>query len=230
MTSSAMLLPLPAYRCAKRALDIVLSTGSLLALLPLFVPLAIILRLTGEGEVFYRQERVGFRGRKIQLLKFVTMLKNSPNIGTGTITLQNDPRVLPLGRFLRKTKINELPQILNVLKGDMSIVGPRPQTEECYDFFPERDRDQIYLTRPGLTGVGSIIFRDEEEILARSPKEYARCYREDIMPHKLALELWYIQHQSFWLDLKLIFITAWVVAFPKSTIYRRLLKDLPLRD
>jgi lipopolysaccharide/colanic/teichoic acid biosynthesis glycosyltransferase len=110
----------------------------------------------------------------------------------------------------------------------MAIVGPRPQTEECYGYFPEKDRDRICQTKPGLTGVGSVNFRDEEEILARSPKGLARCYREDVMPYKLALELWYIEHQSFWLDLKLIFITVWVIAFPRSTIYRRWLKGLPL--
>src|SRR6185295_17876322 len=117
--------------------------------------------------------------------------KNSPNIGTGTITLKNDPRVLPLGKFLRKTKINELPQLINVLKGDMSIVGPRPQTEQSFSFFPERDRGKIFLAKPGLTGIGSVVFRDEEEIMARSGKPYDRCFREDIQPYKLALELWY---------------------------------------
>jgi len=217
------------YSITKRALDILIAGGALLVLLPLFVPLAIALRFTGEGEIFFGQERVGYRGRKFRLLKFATMLKNSPNIGTGTITTKNDPRVLPLGRFLRKTKINELPQILNVLKGDMTIVGPRPQTEECFNYFPEKGRDQIYLTRPGLTGVGSIIFRDEEEILARSAKGYARCYREDIMPYKQDLELWYRQHQSLWLDLKLILLTAIVVLFPESSLPAKWLKGLPER-
>jgi lipopolysaccharide/colanic/teichoic acid biosynthesis glycosyltransferase len=227
LSAPAMPLPSPAYRCAKRTLDIVLAAAALLVLLPLFVPLIIILRLTGEGEVFYRQERVGYRANKFSLLKFATMLKNSPNMGTRTITTKNDPRVLPLGRWLRKTKINELPQLINVLKGDMTIVGPRPQTEECYGCFPEKDRDRICQTKPGLTGVGSVLFRDEEEILARSPKDFARCYREDIMPYKLALEIWYIEHQSFWLDLKLILITVSVIAFPMSTVYRRWLKGLP---
>jgi lipopolysaccharide/colanic/teichoic acid biosynthesis glycosyltransferase len=221
-------MPPKSYLITKRIFDIVLAAAALLVLLPLFVPLIIILRLTGEGEVFYRQERVGYRGSKFSLLKFATMLKNSPNLGTRTITTKNDPRVLPLGRWLRKTKINELPQLINVLKGDMSIVGPRPQTEECYGYFPEKDRDRIYQAKPGLTGVGSVIFRDEEEILARSPKDFARCYREDIMAYKLALEIWYIEHQSFWLDLKLIFITVSVIAFPMSTVYRRWLKGLPL--
>ena len=230
LTAPAMLLPLTAYRFAKRTLDIMLSAAALVVLLPVFLPLMVVLRLTGEGEVFYRQERVGYQGMKFGLLKFATMLKNSPNIGTRTITTKHAPRVLPLGRWLRKTKINELPQLINVLSGDMSIVGPRPQTEECYGYFPEKDRDWICKAKPGLTGVGSVLFRDEEETLARSSKGFARCYREDIMPYKLALEIWYIQHRSFWLDLKLIFITAWVVVFPRSMIYAGLLRGLPMRD
>ena len=219
--------PLPAYRCAKRTLDIVLSATALIVLFPLFVPLLIILRLSGEGEVFYRQERVGYRGRKFGLLKFATMLKNSPNIGTGTITTKSDPRVLPLGKFLRRTKINELPQILNVLRGDMAIVGPRPQTEECYRYFPEKDRDKIYLAKPGLTGIGSVVFRDEEEILAQSTKGYERCYREDIMPYKQALEIWYLDHRSVLTDLKMILLTALAIFFPGNQLHYRWFRDLP---
>ena len=216
------------YRWAKRALDIVLSATALLVLLPLFIPLLIILRLSGEGEVFYRQERVGYRGHRFGLLKFATMLKNSPNIGTGTITSKNDPRVLPLGGFLRKTKINELPQVLNVLKGDMSIIGPRPLTSNHFDYYSEDAKKIIGQVPPGLSGVGSIVFRDEESVLAESHKPPTQCYAEDIAPCKGRLEVWYVQHRSFWLDLKLIFVTVWVIAFPRSAFYQRWLKGLPL--
>ncbi len=211
----------------KRALDIFIAITALLLLLPLFLPLMLILRLTGEGEVFYSQERVGYKGKKFKLLKLATMLKNSPNLGTGTITTKNDPRVLPLGRLLRKTKINELPQIFNVLKGDMSIVGPRPQTEECFRYYPEKDREKIYLSKPGITGIGSIVFRNEEEIVARSGKDYARSFREDVQPYKQALELWYLAHQSLLVDLKLIFLTAFVILFPETTLHYKWLKGLP---
>ncbi|MBN2508327.1 MAG: sugar transferase [Verrucomicrobia bacterium] len=220
----------PGCATVKRAMDVVLAAAALLGLTPLLLPLLLALRLTGEGEVFYAQERVGFRGRKFKLLKFATMLKNSPHIGTRTLTTKNDPRVLPLGYWLRKTKINELPQLVNVLKGDMSIVGPRPQTEECYDCFPASRRDRICLCKPGLTGVGSVVFRDEEEILGRSTKGHARCYREDIMPHKLELELWYLEHRSLRVDLKLIALTAIAVVWPKSRLHERWLKGLPRRD
>ena len=212
---------------AKRILDLFIAGAALLVLLPLLLPLMIILRLTGEGEVFYAQERIGYKGIKFKLLKFATMLKNSPNIGARTITTKNDPRVLPLGRFLRKTKINELPQIFNVLKGDMSIVGPRPQTEECYRYFPEKDREKIYASKPGITGIGSIVFRDEEEIIARSGKDYATSFREDVQPYKQALELWYLENQSFLVDLKLVFLTGLVILFPGTTLHKRWLDGLP---
>jgi len=223
-------MPSRFYPFAKRALDLTLAGGTLLCLLPVFLPLALALRCSGEGEVFYRQERVGYRGRKFKLIKFATMLKNSPNLGTGTITTKNDPRVLPFGKFLRKTKINELPQLLNILKGDMTIVGPRPQTEECYRYFPEGDRDKIYLTKPGLTGIGSVVFRDEEEMLAKSPKGFDRCYREDIMPYKLALELWYFERRSLRLDCKLILVTALAILQPGNLLHSRFFADLPKRQ
>jgi lipopolysaccharide/colanic/teichoic acid biosynthesis glycosyltransferase len=213
----------------KRAMDILIAGAALLCLLPLLALLCIILRLTGEGEVFYRQDRVGYGGQLFGLFKFVTMMKNSPNLGTGTITIANDPRVLPLGRFLRKTKINELPQLVNVLLGHMSIVGPRPQTQECYGYFPKEGREQLFLLKPGLTGVGSVVFRDEETILSQSPKGYARCYREDIMPYKLALECWYLRNQSLWVDLKIIALTALAIMFPGNTMHERWLNGLPPR-
>ena len=134
----------------QRLLDVLLSGLALLVLSPLLVPVAIALRLTGEGEVFFIQQRVGRGGRPFGLYKFATMLKDSPNIGTGTVTVKGDPRVLPLGRFLRKTKINELPQLLNIFKGDMSIIGPRPQTQRCFDAFPSTSQAEIVKVRPGV--------------------------------------------------------------------------------
>ena len=157
----------------KRLLDLSLSLAAALVFLPVGLVIAAVLCLTGEGEVFYRQERVGRDGKSFGLLKFATMLKRSPSIGTGTITLKNDPRVLPFGRFLRKTKLNEVPQVLNVLKGDMSLVGPRPLTPQTFAFYSPEVQREIVRVRPGLTGVGSIVFRDEESILGRSPRSAA---------------------------------------------------------
>ena len=211
----------------QRLLDVLLSGLALLVLSPLLVPVAIALRLTGEGEVFFIQQRVGRGGRPFGLYKFATMLKDSPNIGTGTVTVKGDPRVLPLGRLLRKTKINELPQLLNILKGDMSIIGPRPQTRRCFDAFPARSQAAIVQVRPGLSGIGSIVFRDEEELMHASA-EPERFYDEVIMPYKGALEEWYVAHQGLWTYLAAIFATAWVVLFPKSDIVWKLFPGLPV--
>lgn len=195
-------------------------------LAPLLLPVILLLRLTGEGEVFFRQQRVGRGGELFGLLKFATMLKNSPNLGTGTVTLKDDPRVLPFGRFLRKTKINELPQLINILRGDMSLVGPRPQTRRCFDAFPSRWQAEIIKVRPGLSGVGSIIFRGEEELMHAS-QEPDRFYDEVIMPYKGELEDWYVHHQGLWTYLKCIFVTAWVVLFPASPLAWRAFAGLP---
>lgn len=207
--------------------DIILSGMALLVLSPLLIPLVIILRLTGEGEIFYTQERVGYKNKKFNLLKFATMLKDSPNMSGGTITSKKDPRILPLGGFLRKTKINELPQLLNILRGDISIVGPRPQTEECFLMFPAELRDKIYLSQPGLTGIGSVVFRNEEEMLDNKGKSAEQIYKEDIMPYKARLEIWYHEHRSLVVDIKIIILTVWAILFPDNRLHEKFFKNLP---
>lgn len=211
---------------AQRLLDIVLSAMALLVLSALLIPVAIALRLTGEGEVLFVQQRVGRGGRMFGLYKFATMLKNSPNMGTGTITLRDDPRILPMGRFLRTTKINELPQLVNVLKGDMSIVGPRPQTRRCFDAFPKCAQDAILQVRPGLSGIGSIIFRAEETLM-HGRNDPARFYDEVIAPYKGALEEWYVANQGFRTYVLGIAVTVWVVLVPRSLITWSVFKTLP---
>lgn len=210
----------------QRFFDILFSGLALLVLSPLFIPIMILLRLTGEGEIFYVQQRVGINGRMFGLLKFATMLKNSPSLGTGTVTVKNDPRVLPMGAFLRKTKINELPQLFNILKGDMSIVGPRPQTQRCFDAFSQDAQADIVKVRPGLSGVGSIFFRDEEDLMhgAVNPAQF---YDEVIAPYKGALEKWYVRNATLTNYFLVIFVTAWVVVFPKSRIAWTVFSDLP---
>ncbi len=210
----------------QRFFDILLSGFALLGLSPLLVPVAIILLFTGEGEVFFRQKRVGKNGKMFSLLKFATMLKDSPSIGTGTVTVKNDPRVLPVGLFLRKTKINELPQLLNILKGDMSIIGPRPQTLRCFDAFPEDSQKDIIKVRPGLSGVGSIVFRGEED-LYEGVDDTDYFYDEVIMPHKGILEQWYVQNQGIWNYFLLIILTAWIILFPNSRALWNVFPDLP---
>lgn len=210
----------------QRFLDVLLSGLALVALSPLLIPVMVILRLTGEGEVLYVQQRVGLGGESFGLYKFATMLKDSPSMGTGTVTVKNDPRVLPIGRFLRKTKINELPQLLNIFKGDMSIIGPRPQTRRCFDAFPPESQAQIIRVRPGLSGIGSIVFRDEEELMHASA-DPERFYDEVIMPYKGKLEEWYVAHQGVMTYLAGIFATAWTVLFPRSRLVWKLFPELP---
>jgi lipopolysaccharide/colanic/teichoic acid biosynthesis glycosyltransferase len=197
----------------------------------MLLPLAIILKFSAEGHVFYLQARIGFKNKSFNIIKFATMLKDSPNLASGSITLSNDWRVTRPGKFLRKTKINELPQIINILKGDISLVGPRPLVTKTFEAYSEEVQSKIYDVKPGLTGIGSIIFRDEESIISavknEDPHEF---YKRLIAPYKGELELWYQNNNSFLLDLKLIFMTAWVIIFPNSKLYEKWFLDLPKRN
>lgn len=210
----------------QRLFDILFSSLALLMLSPLLVPVAILLRLTGEGEVFFLQDRVGKGGKVFKLYKFATMLKNSPAMGTGTVTVKNDPRILPMGGFLRKAKINELPQLLNILKGDMSIIGPRPQTQRCFDAFTLTAQTAIKQVLPGLSGIGSIMFRDEENLL-NGHADARHFYDHVIAPYKGALEEWYVENQGLWTYFMLIGLTLWVVLFPKSSAVWQIFGTLP---
>ena len=210
----------------QRIFDIIFSGIALVILSPLLLPLMFILRVTGEGEIFFPQSRVGSGGKRFKLYKFATMLKDSPNMGTGTITIKNDPRVLPIGRFLRKTKINELPQLINIFIGDMSIIGPRPQTQRCFDAFPLSSQNEIIKVRPGLSGIGSIIFRDEEDMIYAND-DPDKFYDEIIMPYKGSLEDWYVTHQNIISYFSLIGLTIWVVLGFSSGLVWKLFKDLP---
>jgi len=213
----------------KRFFDFVLSFMALTILVPVLLPIVIILLATGEHYVFYFQKRVGLKNRRFDIWKFATMLKNSPNMGNGTLTVRKDPRVLPVGRFLRKTKINELPQIINVLIGNMSIVGPRPLDEKGFEKYPPEIQECIYNVKPGITGIGSIIFRDEERLITNAPGDKHEFYRQHIAPYKGELEMWYQKHQSFYTDFMLIFLTAWVIVKPESELVYKVFKDLPER-
>ncbi len=211
----------------QRIFDILLSSIALLLLSPLFIPIVIILKFTGEGEIFYLQERIGKHGNLFMLYKFATMLKNSPALNTGTVTVKDDPRILPVGKFLRKTKINELPQLINILFGDMSVVGPRPLTKQTFEAYSDNVQEVIKTVRPGLSGVGSIIFRDEENILVDTNGSLI-FYRDIVAPYKGALEVWYVKNLSFINYLKVILITVIVVIFPKSQIVWYAFRGLPI--
>jgi lipopolysaccharide/colanic/teichoic acid biosynthesis glycosyltransferase len=213
----------------KRFIDIILSFIALLILAPILIPIVIGLLFTGEHYVFYFQKRIGYKNKPFNIWKFATMLKNSPNMAGGLHTTRKDPRILPMGGFLRKTKINELPQIINILIGDISIVGPRPLVDKTFDPYPEHIKACIYNVKPGLTGIGSIIFRDEERLLSETKLDPKEFYAKHISPYKGELELWYQKHLSFYTDFMLIFLTAWVIVAPKSELVFKIFKDLPDR-
>lgn len=221
------------YKLTKRLFDILSSLIALIILSPLLLPIIILLRLTSEGEVFYFQQRIGMHNKPFKIFKFATMLKNSSKMKGGYITVKNDPRLTFMGSFLRKSKINELPQLLNIFLGHMSVVGPRPVMGVSFKAYPEKIQKVIYNVKPGLTGIGSIIFRDEEKIITKVKSDGGdiwKFYKNTIYPFKGDLEIWYQKNKSFLLDLKLIFITAWVILFSNSKIYDKLFTDLPQRN
>ncbi len=218
------------YSFIKRFFDVLFSVVVLIILLPVFLPIIILLKCTDEGEIFYRQERVGYKNKRFFILKFATMLKNSPNIGTGSITLRNDPRVTKIGKFLRISKINELPQLFNIILGDMSIVGPRPLMPVSFVRYSTDVQACIYNVKPGLTGIGSVMFRDEERLVSQATITPDEFYSKFIFPYKGKLEMWYQKNASLTTDFKIIFLTAWSIVFSKSSLERKAFKDLPEKN
>jgi len=213
----------------KRLLDLIFSTIILILFLPIGIIIIIILRFTGEGEIFYKQSRIGQYSEPFGLFKFVTMVKNSPNLGSGDITIKDDPRVLPFGKFLRKTKLNEFPQFINVLIGDMSLVGPRPLVKNQYEMIPDNLKQKIKNLKPGITGIGSIIFRNEEIFLHLNDDSHV-FYREEIVPFKAKLECWYEENESLLVDSLLIIITIILVILPDIKIHKYFFSELPSHE
>jgi lipopolysaccharide/colanic/teichoic acid biosynthesis glycosyltransferase len=209
-----------------RLFDIIFSGFFIIILFPFMIPMMIGLKLTGEHYIFYGQKRVGRYGKEFILLKFATMLKDSPNLPGGLYTSADDPRMLPMGKFLRKIKINELPQLINIFIGQMSVVGYRPTVREHFDAYSGDVKQKLYNLRPGLTGVGSIVFRNEEEILQQfNDKKY--FHKEVINPYKGILECWYAEHTGIINYFKIIFVTVIVVLKNNSSIWKKAFRDLP---
>ena len=210
-----------------RTFDIILSFGAIAVLFPLMLPIMIVLKLTGEHDIFYKQKRVGRYGREFYVLKFATMLRNSPNMEGGCFTEKNDPRILPIGTFLRKTKINELPQLFNIFIGQMSIVGYRPLVISSYEQYDHETRQAIFNVQPGLSSIGSIIFRAEEKML-QNIIEKKQFYDKIILPYKGKLETWYTRKNNISNYFKIIFVTIICVIKPTSRIYEKIFLDLPI--
>jgi lipopolysaccharide/colanic/teichoic acid biosynthesis glycosyltransferase len=217
------------YFYIKRFLDVLVAVIVTLLLSPILLPIIIAIRFSGEGEIWYGQDRVGFKNKRFKIWKFATMLKNSPNIGTGDITMRNDARVTPVGKYLRMTKINELPQLFNVLLGDMSFVGPRPLMPVSFDYYDTHVQAKVYQSMPGITGIGSLVFRDEEHLVStqtefENPRDF---YKQRIYPYKGQLELWYQEHHSFYTDFVILVLTAWSIVFKKNKLVYKLFKGIP---
>ena len=209
-----------------RIFDILASILALLILSPLLLLVVIILRFTGENEVFYRQQRIGKNLDSFKVIKFATMLKDSPNIGAGTITEQNDPRILPMGKLLRYSKLNEIPQLLNILMGDMSLIGPRPRVENDFIAIDSAAMKKSLSIRPGLSGIASIIFRHEEDLL-HSSENPADLHSNVISPYKVELECWYVENKSVFMYFQLIILTILVVLGLKVKHVFRFYPTLP---
>ena len=198
--------PSAATMACKRAFDILCSFLGLAVLSPVLLVVSVLVAVTSPGGVFFRQERIGKDGRPFRIFKFRSMRKDNAGL---KITTGNDSRITPVGRFLRKSKIDELPQLINVLVGDMSFVGPRPEVADYVNLYTPYQR-QVLLVRPGITGLASIRFRNENDLLTASD-DPNRTYVEQIMPRKIDLDLEYIPHTSVFYDIKLIFQTFAVV-------------------
>lgn len=186
----------------KRAFDIVCAALGLLVLSPVLLMCALLVGLTSPGGVLFRQERVGKDGVPFTIYKFRSMRKDNAGL---KISTSSDSRITPVGRILRKTKLDELPQLWNVLKGDMSFVGPRPEVREYTDLYTDEQR-QVLLLRPGITGLASIRYRNENDLLSAST-DPNRTYIEEVMPAKLALDLEYIPRACVSYDIRLILET-----------------------
>lgn len=221
------------YLAIKRFFDIVFSFIAIVILLPFMLPIVIVLALTGEHHIFYLQERVGYKNSIFSINKFATMLLNSPNMPGGLITLKKDPRLLPIGGFLRASKINELPQLLNILFGQMSFVGPRPVMQKSFDGYPDDVKRVIYNVKPGLTGIGSIVFRDEESLITKVKEQGGdiwHYYTHVIYPYKGKLEQWYQENQSFKVDFMILLLTALTIIYPNNNHVFKIFKNIPTKE
>jgi len=211
----------------KRILDIVLALTALLILSPFFLVILVILAFVGKHPLFFIQERIGYKNKVFKIIKLNTMYKNSDHGGTNSLSTDNDARVIPFRRFLRKTKIDELPQLLNILQGSMSVVGARPQMPVDFQKYSPEVQKHIYDTLPGVTGIGSIIFRNEEKWISNANGDKHAFYREHISPYKGSVELWYQNNVTFKNDILIILLTVCVLINPKCELMYKVFKDLP---
>ena len=187
----------------KRLFDFTLSLVGLLFLAPLLLLVAISIKLDSSGPVFFRQARVGIHGKEFYILKFRTMVHQSSGL---KITTGDDARITRVGKWLRKYKVDELPQLINVLKGEMSLVGPRPEVPEFVAYYPQETKEVVFSVLPGITDDAAIEFLDENKLLSSS-NEPQKTYIEEILPQKLAFYEEYVKRRTLWYDIQLIWRT-----------------------
>jgi lipopolysaccharide/colanic/teichoic acid biosynthesis glycosyltransferase len=197
----------------KRIFDLFAATLALAVLSPLCLPIVFLIRSDG-GPAFFRQTRVGKNGKLFQIHKFRSMVANADQIGR-QITADHDPRITKIGGLLRKSKLDELPQLINVLRGEMSLVGPRPEVPYYTQQWPPEDREIILSVKPGITDYATVLYHDEQSVLAES-NDPERAYIESVLPQKVALYRKYVTEQSMWLDIRLILSTLLGIAGVKS--------------
>lgn len=196
---------------AKRLFDLFFVVPGVLLLSPVFLIIALLIKKDSSGEILFKQQRVGLNGKPFKVLKFRTMVVDAEKQGA-KVTTGNDPRITQTGQWLRKYKIDELPQLINVLKGEMSLVGPRPEVPEYIAFYTDEQKRTVLSVLPGITDLASIEFRNENELLANSENP-VKDYREKVLPIKLKYYIQYVKERSLWMDFKLIIKTIAVVAF-----------------
>ena len=194
----------------KRLFDFICALFGLILLAPLFVLISLYIRIDTPGPIFFRQERVGINGILFRIHKFRTMFLGSSN--QGLLTIGSDSRITRSGKFLRKYKIDELPQLIDVIIGNMSFVGPRPEVEEFMNTYPPEIKNKILSVRPGITDMASIMMINENEILSKY-SDNKQAYLDIILPIKQEHYLNYISNQNIWLDIKIIFLTIKKIIF-----------------
>jgi lipopolysaccharide/colanic/teichoic acid biosynthesis glycosyltransferase len=209
---------------SKRIFDFIMAFFGIIIVSPVFAVVSLINKLTGN-DVFFIQQRVGENSKLFPLIKFATMDKNAHIVG-GTLTCKKDSRVTRLGGFLRKSKINEFTQLINVLRGDMSFVGPRPLPLSEVNIYPPKVAKKIYSIKPGITGLASLYFHNEEMLLSHDKESAEATFRNTIMPKKAELELWYVDNRKFILDLKIIIATVLIVCIPHYSVLSFISKRL----
>ena len=198
---------MPIY-AMKRFFDFTAAGIGLIFIAPIITIIGLLIRSTSPGPVFFRQNRVGLNGKIFRVYKFRTMVDRAEDLGT-SVTTGNDSRITPLGRFLRRTKLDELPQLINVFNGDMSLVGPRPDVPEIINNYTSEMR-RIFNVRPGITSIATLHLRDEEGVLAKV-EDSDSFYEEIMVPLKVKLAMEHVDEDSFWFDIKILFQTLWML-------------------